>query len=231
MSDIYSIHENSIDRARGLVRLLLIRHATTDAVGCYLSGRIAGVSLNAVGIGEAQVLADALASHAIDAIYTSPLLRAVQTADAIAGHRPMRVRQLVDLQEIDFGEWTGRCFSELESDARWRLFNERRSIATIPGGESPAAAQRRTLAALARLSTTHAGETVAVVSHADIIRSALLHYLHRGLDDFATLTIEPASISEVRLSSESGDVCSINVTERGLTAAATQAPGQFMKTI
>src|SRR4051794_26972165 len=118
-----------------MTTFLLIRHASTDANGKILAGRKPGVLLNDDGRSEASRLARFLAQRTLDAIYSSPLERARETADFIsqATGVPVQIREA--LAEIQYGEWTNARFDELESDVRWRLFNTFRSGTSIPGGE------------------------------------------------------------------------------------------------
>ncbi len=104
------------------------------------------------------------------------------------------------MAELDYGEWTGRNFHDLEPDAEWRRFNANRALGRAPGGESMQEVQVRAVNELERLRRLHEGETVAVVSHAEWIRSAVLHYLGAPLDLFARIEIAPASVTTVDLS-------------------------------
>jgi probable phosphoglycerate mutase len=177
---------------------LLIRHAHTDALGHRLCGRAAGVALSSTGEAQARRLAAALASYQIAAIYTSPLERAVATARAIAAHQPAAAVSLCeDLSEMDFGAWTGKSFTDLDSDPAWRAFNSHRSTAPVPGGERAIDVQRRVVAALARLTSLHAGQTIGIVSHGDLVRSAVLHYAGTPLDLYDRFEIDPASVTAV----------------------------------
>jgi broad specificity phosphatase PhoE len=186
--------------AAATTTVLLIRHAHTSAVGQALSGRLPGVTLSAAGLAQAEALARALNRQRLAAIYTSPLERAVLTATAIARAQHVSVRVLRDSQEIDYGEWSGRPFRELEGDPRWRLFNTQRAVATIPGGESLMSAQQRIVGAIERLARVHRGETIAIVTHAEMIRLALLHFARLTLDAYDRLEIAPASVSTLTLS-------------------------------
>jgi ribonuclease H / adenosylcobalamin/alpha-ribazole phosphatase len=177
--------------------LLLIRHAHTDAVGVRLAGRAPGHELNATGRAEAERLGRRLAAVPLTAIYSGPLARAQQTAAAIAKPHGLAVRTLPALDELDFGEWTGRTFEELAADPRWRTWNEARGSAGTPGGETMLEVQRRVVEGLSRLVQSHAGETIAAVSHADVVRAALAFWLRMPLDDLLKLEIAPASASSV----------------------------------
>src|SRR3954469_13786561 len=132
--------------------VLLIRHAHTDALGRVLTGRTPGVTLSALGRGQADRLGRALAPLPLAAIYTSPLERATATAQAIAAHQSAPVAEDTDLLEIDFGEWTGLTFGELDRVPGWHAFNRQRSSAIVPGGEACALVQERIVGAIARLA-------------------------------------------------------------------------------
>ena len=102
-----------------------------------------------------------------------------------------------DLLELDFGDWTGRPFAELDELPGFRRFNAFRSCAPVPGGEFMLQAQARMVIALERIGTGHAGECVAVVSHGDMIRAAIAYYAGIPLDLFQRIEIGPASLSVI----------------------------------
>jgi probable phosphoglycerate mutase len=180
--------------------VLLIRHAHTEAIGQRLSGRSPGVPLSAAGAVQADRLGRSLAAAPLAAIYSSPLERAVDTARAIAHYQPVSIRVCDALSEIDFGDWTGKSFAELADDPEWHTFNTCRSTAVIPHGESPIAVQQRIVAAVERLAALHPSQTIAIVSHADVLRSAVLHYAATPLDLYDRFEISPASITALTLS-------------------------------
>jgi probable phosphomutase (TIGR03848 family) len=181
------------------MRLYLVRHAMCDGVGSTLCGRAPGVSLNAEGLEQATWLAERLHDARLQAIYASPLERARETAEAIAA--PHRLPVCIDpgLNEIDFGEWTGRSISDLQQLPRWRAFNERRSATRVPGGELMLEVQKRIVAAIDSLRERHARDTVLAVSHGDVIKAALSHYLRISLDHISCFEIDPASISTLEV--------------------------------
>jgi broad specificity phosphatase PhoE len=179
---------------------LLIRHAHTNALGQQLCGRAAGVQLSTEGRAQAKRLGAALASHALAAIYSSPLERAVETARALADHQRTDLEVCDDLTEIDFGAWTGRTFADLADDANWQAFNSCRSTAVVPGGERAVDVQTRIVSAVASLCRRHAGHTIAIVSHCDVLRFAVLHYASTPLDLYDRFVIDPASVTAVSVS-------------------------------
>lgn len=195
-----------------MTRFLLIRHATTDAVGQRFSGRLPGVPLNATGQNQAQQLAARLASLPVHAVYTSPLERATQTTEylcATNGLTPVVEEAFI---ELDLGEWTNKTFQELHDDPQFHLFNTFRSGTRIPGGELMLEAQARIVAGLQRLAGQHPQQTVAVVSHSDLIKAAVAHYAGIPLDLFQRLEIAPASVSVLEIWAESARLVALNST-------------------
>ncbi|HVX40884.1 MAG TPA: histidine phosphatase family protein [Gemmatimonadaceae bacterium] len=194
-----------------MTTFLLIRHATCDHVGRHLAGRAPGVSLNEVGRAEARALADRTRGVPIEAVYTSPLERARETAEALCDGRAVAPAIAPELVEIDFGDWTGRSFAELESDPRWKLFNSARSSTRIPGGELAHEAQSRIVSWLERARHEHAGP-IAVVSHADVIRLTVAHYLGVPIDFLPRFVIAPASVSVLELQDWGPCIRGLNLT-------------------
>jgi broad specificity phosphatase PhoE len=184
-------------RTPPVVTVLLIRHATCDHVGERIAGRSPGVHLNARGRAEAEALAGALAGSRIDAVYSGPLERALETAAALARRAGLPIRPAPGLDELDFGDWTGRALGSLEGDPRWRKFNRLRSATRIPGGELMGEAADRATVELARFEREHPHGRVAAVSHADVIRAVLLRCLGMPLDAIHRLEVVPASVSVV----------------------------------
>jgi broad specificity phosphatase PhoE len=192
------------------VTVLLVRHAHTTAVGLYLAGRAAGVALSDAGRSQRTLLADAMSHLPMAAVYSSPLERALQTAMPLAERRGLRVRIREDLTEVDFGAWTGKRFTELAQLPEWRAYNTHRATAPVPGGEDASALTARVTSALESIRIAHAGACVAVVTHAEVIRAALLSYLRLSLDRFHQFEIEPASVTSIVLSMGGARVVTIN---------------------
>jgi probable phosphoglycerate mutase len=162
-----------------------------------LAGRSAGVGLTAEGRAQIVAVGERLAGEEIVALYASPLQRTRESAEILAARLALPVQSRDDLIELDFGEWTGLTFDEVRRDRRWEAWRSCRSLAALPGGESMREAQRRTVDALAELHRTHQHGTVAVVSHGDVIRAALLFALGMPLDLYARIDIDLGSISTI----------------------------------
>jgi broad specificity phosphatase PhoE len=162
------------------------------------------------GLEQAAIVADLLGTSPIAAVYTSPRERAWHTASAIAEPHELGVRAVDGLDEIDFGQWSGARFSELEGDEEWQRWNEQRGSARCPEGESMGEAVERAKAAIEEIARFHDGETVAAVTHCDIIRGLIAHYLGMPLDNVLRFDVDPASISALELGRWGARVRSIN---------------------
>jgi broad specificity phosphatase PhoE len=121
-------------------------------------------------------------------------------------------RVAAELNEIDCGEWTGKTFQDLHREPEWRLWVSQRTQARAPGGESIAEAQRRAVDLITRLVSEHDGETVALVSHGDVIKAALAHFLRMPLDHLETFDIAPASVSAIQVGTDWAQVKLVNET-------------------
>lgn len=192
--------------------ILLIRHAAHVELGRILSGRRRDVALSGDGLEQAEIVGDLLGVEPVAAVYSSPRERAYYTARAVAEPHELTVTVVDDLDELDFGEWTGMPFSALEGDPGWMAWNETRASARPPGGESMEEAVRRVTAALTRLAHDHPGEIIACVSHCDLIRGAIAFYLGLPLDNLLRFDIDPASVSRVAVGDWGARVMTVNET-------------------
>jgi probable phosphomutase (TIGR03848 family) len=197
-----------------MTTFLLIRHALCDPIGRSISGRQPGIHLNDEGKRQAEQLADRLAGLPLSGLYSSPLERAQETAEAVAARHRLKVQTLDGLQEIDFGSWTGKTLAELDPLPDWRAFNSFRSGTRIPGGENMAEVLSRVLRELDRLRQQHPapGALVGVVSHGDVLRVLLAHALGVSLDLMQRLELSPASVSIIAVEDYGPRVLLVNST-------------------
>jgi probable phosphomutase (TIGR03848 family) len=200
------------EKQNPMTKFLLIRHATTDAVGQRLSGRLAGVPLNEAGQAQAQKLAARLAHLPLAAIYSSPLERALQTAAPAAHLLQLQTVVWNDFLELDLGEWTNCSFADVRQQPQFQRFNAFRSGTRIPGGELMAEAQLRMVTGMEKLRQQHPRQTVAVVSHGDVIKAAVAYYAGIHLDLFQRLEISPASVSVIEISGDTARILLVNDT-------------------
>jgi probable phosphoglycerate mutase len=200
-----------------MTRLLLIRHALTDFVGKRISGRTPGISLNDEGRKQVSQLVANLSFIHIDAVVSSPLERATETAFPIAEAHGLECIVSDEFIEIDYGKWTNLEIDEIKKDPDFRRYNSFRSISQIPGGERTVDSQNRILSGIGRLCHQFPDKTVAVVTHADLIRSAAAFYLGMPLDLLLRIEISPASVSIIRIDNEFIQVTLLNYKGKQLS--------------
>lgn len=205
-----------------MATLILVRHGrtTANATG-LLAGRAPGVSLDQVGRDQAALAGDRLAVVPVVGVVSSPLERCQQTAriilDRQAGTPVAPVEP--DLNECDYGQWQGRKLSELATDDLWPVVQSQPSAVVFPGGESMAAMQARSVAAVRRHDAAFEAEygpgaVWVAVSHGDVIKSILADALGMHLDLFQRINVSPASVSIVHYSASRPSVHATN-TEAG----------------
>lgn len=179
--------------------VLLVRHGTTPTTGRVLPGRAPGLHLAEEGVRQAVQVAERLAGLGLDAVYTSPLERAQETAapTATAAGRP--AIEEPGLLECDTGEWTGEKLVTLARRKEWRELHTSPATFRFPGGESLAELEARVVGVLDRLRTAHPSGVVACFSHADPIRMALAFALGAPLETFSRVVVGTGSVSAIRL--------------------------------
>lgn len=195
------------------MNLLLIRHALNDWTGKRMPGWTPGIHLNEEGRAQAAALPRRLAAVRLDAIYSSPLERTLETAQPLAEAYGLNVIVRDRLGEVRCGDWTGRSVEELQQEELWTQIRVYPSGVRFPGGEAFWEAQARLVAELDAIRDAHPGQTVAVVSHADPIKLAVAHYIGLPLDLFQRLTISPASITALAFTRWGPRLLCLNHTE------------------
>ena len=178
--------------------VLLVRHGQTPTTGSTLPGRAKGLHLSDAGRAQAEAAASRIgAMGSVAAVYASPLERTRETAAPIAKACGQRVRTVRGLLECDFGEWTGASLKDLRKLPEWDRVQRVPSSFRFPNGESFAEMQTRMTSTIDELVSTHPGETIVAVSHADPIKAALAQALGTPLDLFQRIVVAPCSISVV----------------------------------
>jgi alpha-ribazole phosphatase len=176
--------------AAGATRVVLVRHAETDVSArgqCY--GQL-DVALSSTGRAQAHALAQALRVVPLAAIYTSPLVRALDTARPIAAEHGVEPLIHRGLLELDFGELEGVSYDTIAAERPdlYRRWMEMPASVRFPGGECLAELRDRVMAAVAEIRGRHGGDAVAIVSHGGVLRIVLADAL--GLDDEALFRID-----------------------------------------
>jgi len=165
-----------------MTELILVRHGETAwNVEEVFRGRI-DVELNETGLKQAELLGKYLSNTKIEAIYSSPLKRALNTAEAIARHHGLAVETAPGIIDLDFGEWQGLPNQEVndkygELYAAWLNSPEQ---VTMPGGESLNDVRKRAMAVVDEVAGKHRG-TVVLASHRVVNKVLICALL--GLDN------------------------------------------------
>jgi len=183
-----------------MITVFLVRHGLCDPLGWSIAGRSPGVHLNAAGRRQLRGLARAMRKLPIAAIYSSPLDRARETAEILAADVGIVIGLEPGLEELNYGEWTGRTLESLAGDPVWQQFNRERGATRIPGGETMDEVVERAAGAVAGMVARHSGALVAAVTHGDVIRALLAHWAGMPLDRMLRLEVGPGSVSAVRFS-------------------------------
>jgi broad specificity phosphatase PhoE len=198
--------------------LYLIRHAATannQAVPPRLQGRRTDPPLSDEGLEQARRTARALAGRPIDAVFASPLVRARQTAEAIAEPHGLPVQTVEDLTEIDVGQWEGLAWNEVERDypEAYRLFMTDASIHGYLGGENLSVVQARVVPAFERLMAENVGRTIVAVAHNVVNRVYLAHLLTMPLAKYRSVPQDNCGITLLRRRAGEVKLVTINGVE------------------
>ena len=201
-----------------LTTLLLVRHGNTSTTGKLLPGRAPGLHLAESGIRQAERAGERIAElKHVDAIYTSPLERARETAAPIAKATGLKPKVERGLLECDFGDWTGAELVKLMKLPEWRTVQRAPSTFRFPNGESFTEMQVRIVTTLDRLRARHHGGTIVCVSHADPIKAAMAHALGTHLDLFQRIIISTCSISAIGFAGDGPMALTVNSTGGALS--------------
>lgn len=199
--------------SRSPKKILLARHAST---GREYQGRFIGATdlpLAASGPAEVARLAQALAPFSPEATLCSPLLRARQTVELLAGHAEIGpVLPDRDLREIDFGRWERLSFAEIaqgdsELVKRWAAWAE---DFAFPEGEAVGGFLARTGAAADRLAA-RPEESILVVAHGGVVRALLCHLLKLEPRHYLLFDVKPARLTTIDLFPEGGVLTGLNL--------------------
>jgi probable phosphoglycerate mutase len=196
---------------------LLMRHGESEAQG-YIAGRSENIHLSTKGRNEADELAEVLShlklfsSGQLDLFFSSPLTRTYETAEIISHRLKKEFTTNETFLEVDFGNWTGKRFSELRGNSDWERFNSFRTGTIIPGGETMAAVQLRMVTEIERLRKEFPDKVIGIVSHGDPIRSVICYYTGIPLDFMTRVTISTASLSIIEINDNGPVIQCINHT-------------------
>jgi broad specificity phosphatase PhoE len=179
------------------MHLYLIRHGQTD---WNRDRRIMGtgpIPLNEDGRAGVAELARALKAKQISVVYTSTVERALESARILAAEWGAELREEPRLNESPFEAWIGKTYHELAGDENFKLYFEAPTRSRFSTGEGMIDIQKRALDAVARIARETWMGRAAAVSHSDVIKPVLAHYLGMDLDSIHRLSIANASASLV----------------------------------
>jgi broad specificity phosphatase PhoE len=184
--------------------LLLIRHGeSTWNLEHRLPGQLPGIALTGEGQAQAQRLASALTMLPISSIISSPLARAVETAEYLVQGRTLTMQREPDLMDIELGHWSGQNRDALfRSDPAWKAFVRDPMVAPADVETFPELEQRVVTAIERWLTKDATGPLPAFVTHADVIKALLAHYLGLEVGRARSLEIDNASVSVVALETD-----------------------------
>lgn len=191
-----------------MTNVLLIRHETHDLVDTKMLGHTSGIHLNDSGKRRAEQLAAQLSIFPIEAIYSSPLERARESAEPLGKKLRIELQLADEFNEVDVGDWSNRTFVDLDSLPEWQNWNNHRSGSIPPGGECMLDVQARVIKKLLRLQQQY--RCIAIFTHGDVIRAALTHFLGMHLDLLLRFQVDPGSVSLVQMHKNSAVVRMLN---------------------
>ena len=198
-----------------MATIILLRHGENDWVKKNrLAGWIEGVHLNENGRKQADAAAERLAQLPVAALYSSPVARCMETATYVAQSQNLEIIELPEMGEVRYGDWEGKKIKKLAKDKLWFVVQHFPSRMRFPNGEAIREVQFRAIQSLEKLASKHKNEFIVVVSHADVIKLVLAHYLGVHIDLFQRIGLSPASVSVIALP-ENGMVRVVRINDDG----------------
>jgi alpha-ribazole phosphatase len=182
-------------------KLYLIRHGETEPNKTGVLMGSTDTPLNDHGRLQAATLGERLNALEVDAIFSSPLSRAVETASLVFGEEAQVITDS-SLQEFHFGEWEGMHFSEIAQQYPeiWQMWLTDWEQTRIPGGEAFPAFKHRVISVVEEIVRYNAGKRVAVVSHGGCIRSLLAHFFSESVSKgYWQFKVDNATLCEIEI--------------------------------
>jgi len=181
------------------MNVIITRHGKTDWNKQHRTQGRTDIPLNEQGLMQANALAQRLAGKHIDAIYTSPLLRAKQTAEAVAKVCGAKVFADDALLERDFGIWEGMCFADITEQYRDDMLHWQNQPYThrVQGSEDLCDILKRTTGLMERIKNRHASsDTILLVTHSIPARIMIAHFIGLDYNTIHQIRLDNASYTE-----------------------------------
>jgi broad specificity phosphatase PhoE len=183
-----------------MTSIYLVRHGQTAWNKEEIFRGRTDVPLDETGLKQAELVGQYFNGLEIDAIYSSPLSRALQTAQKIAQFHNLKVQPLDGIVDMSFGKWEGRPHQEIRENDKetYRQWVEEPHLVRLPGGEGLDDVRTRTMAALVEVIRDHLGKTLILVSHRVICKVLICAVL--GLDNshFWQITQDTTAINLIQ---------------------------------
>lgn len=195
-----------------MTTFLCVRHGNCEPIGKYIAGRIKGIQLNDEGRKEVAILAQTLRDVDIEKIYSSPLERACETAEIICKAHCLNYEIRDELNEINYGDWSGKTFKELALIPDWNRYNLLKSVFQVPNGEMLIDIEQRISTFTEKIRRIYQG-VVVLVSHAEPIKCLISHYAGIPLDLIGRIEIDTASVSVLILEDDTAHIACCNYTQ------------------
>ncbi|MGH7835946.1 MAG: histidine phosphatase family protein [Candidatus Binatia bacterium] len=190
--------------------IFLVRHGETT---WNRQKRVMGrreIPLNRVGIAQARRIARLIPEIGVKAIYASPLTRAMETARILANSAGLPVKTDIGLTEVAFGRWEGHLFRDLRRDKAYQRFVATPLESAVPGGETIVDVQNRGLKAINKALKELPQARILFVSHGDVIRAVLCHFLGLPLEEYRQLRVDTGSLSGLETDGDWAEVKFLN---------------------
>ena len=188
-----------LEDEKRMALVILIRHGQTDE---NVSGKISGqgpAPLNPRGQEQARLAAEVLAPLGVTHLLSSPVVRARQTAEVVAQRVVKPIEEVPSLHEVDYGDWEGSFFqTQRTHPAAHAVFHDPVK-AVFPNGESLPNVQRRGVESVESARRRYPDGVIAAVSHGDVIRTTMAHYLNMPFNDYRRLHLDNGALSVLEL--------------------------------
>lgn len=181
--------------------VFLVRHGATD---WHEAKRVLGqrdLHLSAKGVEQADTVARLLATTSVRDVISSPLHRALETAERIASHHNLQPARDARLTDFQVGKWAGMTHEEVAEEPAYQRFLANPASEEIPGGETLLDVRTRASQAVDQAVNDSGGKgTLAIVTHAGVIRVLLTHYLGSAPGNYHLLRVSRGSVSILHFS-------------------------------
>lgn len=196
-----------------MTTLYIVRHGETDSNIAHTCLGHKDVPLNAAGAEQAMELAGKYRSIPLDAVYSSPLKRAVDTAAGIAEMKALKIIMNYGLIERDFGDWDDMTFEEIAKKYPREYFEwqENWTGFKIPNGESSDEAQTRISAAVDKILSENEGKSVLIVTHLGTARHIISHVLGLTTEQSWRFTLDNAKTARIVINGNERILTGLNI--------------------